>query len=219
MYLAYNDKNILFKILSCLLISVFLILTLSSSCFAGSSVSITMNNGDVYELPNFSDLMDGYDSYIIVDGSNNNVGRRTMLIFYNKDSYTPVLRLVDGSYSLVKYKAGNVGDSRSMVKYDYYYLTTSLVWQRVTTSDASGYYFDGGIVTYYSSESIYDLDGNLVFQVAPQEGELITIVNSIDFLEVMAEVLVILPILLVVVIGLLALRKGIRLLFQMLRKA
>jgi len=60
---------------------------------------------------------------------------------------------------------------------------------------------------------------DVVFQAAPQEGELTTIAKSIDFSTVLAEILGILPMTLLVLIGILSLMKAIKLLLQMLRKA
>lgn len=75
----------------------------------------------------------------------------------------------------------------------------------------------------YSSFDLKNTDGNVLFQGAPQpEGQtmstIATKITSVDFSMVMSEVLTILPIVLLIVIGLLALRKAIQLLLRTLRR-
>ena len=72
----------------------------------------------------------------------------------------------------------------------------------------------------YSNTELKNKNGDVVFQVAPQVEELTsTIAISTDYSMVLMEILGILPIVLVVVIGLLALRKAIQLLSTMLHHA
>lgn len=88
--------------------------------------------------------------------------------------------------------------------------------------DISGSSFSSASTFVFSTFDIKDTDGNLVFQAAPQEGEqtmILTKITSVDFSQVMMEVLAMLPILLVVLIGLLALRKAIQLLLKTLRQS
>ena len=71
-----------------------------------------------------------------------------------------------------------------------------------------------------SNHDIVDkVTGETVFQKAKEPGQLTTIVQSMDFLAVIKEVLGILPMILVVLIGLLSLRKVIQLMLKMLHQA
>lgn len=95
--------------------------------------------------------------------------------------------------------------------------------------------YDRTSILLYSSFDLKDNKGNVVFQKTPlveppqeeiqggqeqtQETILSTQITSVDFSQVIREVLQMLPIILAIVIGLLALRKAIRLLLQTLRKA
>lgn len=88
-------------------------------------------------------------------------------------------------------------------------------WDCISGSSTS----DGLVNVVYSNYNIKNKDGNVVFQAAPQEGELTTIAKSIDFSTVLAEILGILPMTLLVLIGILSLMKAIKLLLQTLRKA
>ena len=78
---------------------------------------------------------------------------------------------------------------------------------------------------YYSYDIFkYDVDNNkltneTVFRKAKEPTQLITIAQSMDFLAVIKEILGILPMILVVLIGLLSLRKAIQLMLKMLHQA
>ena len=97
----------------------------------------------------------------------------------------------------------------------------------IETSKSNSFYssddnFYTETVKLYSNFDIKDKDGNVVFYPAPLVGEQIeilpTITTSMDFSMVQKEILEILPVILIMLIGLLALRKAIQLLFQMLHR-
>lgn len=74
--------------------------------------------------------------------------------------------------------------------------------------------------TCISNHDVVDKDtGKTVFQKAKEPTQLTIIAKSMDFLAVIKEILGILPMILVVLIGLLALMKAIREIFRMLQKA
>ena len=102
----------------------------------------------------------------------------------------------------------------------------------MTSVDSNGEPFKGLFVQYntgmfkiiYSNEDIiYNNPENneekTLFQKAKEPSQLITIAKSTDFLAVIKEVLGILPTILVVLIGLLSLRKAIQLMLKMLHQA
>lgn len=72
----------------------------------------------------------------------------------------------------------------------------------------------------YSNYTLKSVDGNVVFQSAPhKEGILTPIATSMDFSQVMTEVLQILPMMLLILISLIGLMKAIKLLFKVLRQS
>lgn len=74
--------------------------------------------------------------------------------------------------------------------------------------------------TCISNHDVVDKDtGKTVFQKAKEPTQLTIIAKSMDFLAVIKEILGILPMILVVLIGLLALMKAIKEIFRMLQKA
>lgn len=75
-------------------------------------------------------------------------------------------------------------------------------------------------VANITNTTIKDVGGNVVFPQAPQEGATIAgLMTSIDFSMVLAEVLKMLPTILIVLIGLIALMKAIKLLYSIFRNA
>ena len=85
-------------------------------------------------------------------------------------------------------------------------------------------YNSGSYKIIYSNEDIiYNNPENneekTLFQKAKEPTQLITIAKSMDFLAVIKEILGILPMILVVLIGLLSLRKAIQLMLKMLHQA
>lgn len=74
--------------------------------------------------------------------------------------------------------------------------------------------------TCISNHDVVDKDtGKTVFQKAKEPTQLTIIAKSMDFLAVIKEILGILPMILVVLIGLLSLRKAIQLMLKMLHQA
>jgi len=211
MYLVYKDKNILFKILPCMLIAMFLIMCFSGSCFAGEIVveDVTYSTND---------FIDSFANKIIIkDTSRGGVFYCSLLtnsrVIYDSSSKT--LLTADGS---AFYDFVNIGSNSSLSKV---LLNCSDGDFRHEISSFKTEFYTYDLSKFVYSCPLYDFDGNVVFQVAPQEEEpiLTQTITSVDFSEVLAEVLAILPILLVVVIGLLALRKAIKLLLQTLHQA
>ena len=77
-----------------------------------------------------------------------------------------------------------------------------------------------GDVVISSNYDLKKVNGDLVFQPAPhKEGILTPIATSMDFSQVMTEVLQILPMMLLILISLIGLMKAIKLLFKVLRQS
>lgn len=79
---------------------------------------------------------------------------------------------------------------------------------------------DNCIFTYANYDVLNRDSNDVVFPQAPQEGATIAgLMTSIDFSMVLAEVLKMLPTILIVLIGLIALMKAIKLLYSIFRNA
>lgn len=88
------------------------------------------------------------------------------------------------------------------------------VWASIVNSSVNRKY------TCISNHDVVDKDtGKTVFQKAKEPSQLTIIAKSMDFLAVIKEILGILPMILVVLIGLLSLRKAIQLMLKMLHQA
>ena len=72
-----------------------------------------------------------------------------------------------------------------------------------------------------SSFDIYDNNGNLVFQVPPQveevQGILAPVVEKVEMSQTLSEIVKLLPLIIVVVVSFLGLRKALQMLFKVLR--
>lgn len=232
MYLAYKDTNIFFKILPCLLIVMFLAMVLSSSVFASDEIEFYDDVSKEYITMVYPTCFDGYKYYLVFT-KKLETGQIYYSFFFADSPFCY-------NYNSNKIYCVNGGT----YYYKFLYTSDSDGHKPITLFDFSGYSIDyfkvysnpynsfGSLVgasiqscnypVVYMDDN-YNVTDEVVFQGAPQETmnpvELTTIAKSIDFSAVVMEVLGILPILLVIVIGLLALRKAIQLLFQMLQKA
>lgn len=235
MYLAYKDTNMLFKILPCILIAIFLVMFIGSCCFASSSSrEITGPDGQVGTITNRDVL--AYDNIFIIMG----------------DKWAHVF-LCNGGYFAIRFKEDDTESFRIncfnsdgeeirsrvlSIGLDGYGKPFNRIISRLNSAIPSDFGNRNGGFTvgsfsakgwrnswFYTSHSVRSLneDGTMgneeVFQAAPQEGELAKVTKSIDFLEVLQEILGILPIILLIVIGLLALRKAIQVILSLLRQA
>lgn len=167
-------KNILkSKLFFILIISILLIGSISSSCFASSDFSFTAFDKNNYTFT-LNDELTSQNYYYIFSFSSSSY----TLVSYFCSNYE--LELGDGLLSVKDYSKYN----------DYYlkYYCSSLIGAHVsfdsaisdfsnltvdTLSTSSGYYFNGTVLygtCLYANHDLYNIDGTLVFQVAPQEG-------------------------------------------------
>lgn len=216
-------KNILNnRILVILSIFVILITSLCTSCFASSDLKFS--NDETYTLSDFSEFV-GNDSYIIVYGSNKNLGKRFLLLPYNKEQYKVLLYKSGDYYSLQLHSIDTDGGYNYSKKYTFRYcLDKNSAWLSGTTSDSSGFYFDGGIECVYTTDDIYDTEGNLVFQGAPQIPEITkTLVEQTTQTQIQEQLKLMitgfLKYLIVFVISVIAFWKGWKFLSKQLKRA
>lgn len=217
--------------------SFFMLFILSNSnVFAASSKSFTLKSGDKVI---FDDFPDGfvYNDYLIFydkktdvyrvfnyDSSKIHLGLRKITLDDGRINCTVKAFWPDGSC-----------DKIDGVYPGHYSLSSSTYQGKfpypVSDFSSSRFEFDEDIGdNYLCTTDIYlmDVDDNgeyclnkdkKVFLAAKEPSQLTTIAKSMDFLAVIKEILGILPMILVVLIGLLALMKAIREIFRMLQKA
>lgn len=244
-----KNRFFLHKFLPVLIVFIMFLILLCTSCFAKSDLELTTVKGytatlldldilsysnvlfiNTYNNANATGYMflsnGGYFAISFMSGDENGFklncfdadGNPVPFLYYtgincwSKSNFTTSINGLDIS----KFSEKSASTSSFIVK-----AYSNIGWSSdvITHADYS----------VFSLNSDGSLGNDLVFQGAPQVTpeepeevapvELAPLMTSINFLEVMAEVLAILPILLVVVIGLLALRKAIKLLLQTLQKA
>lgn len=220
MYLAYKDTNILFKILPCILIAIFIVMLLTSVCYAESDT-----NSFVYH----SEKLNKDITVKLPQDSENYPYRLVQEIYTEVDNgYTYFVYIFCSNKEFYALEDGKSITTEGVVYRPnfYKYPSTKFNYTIDLSSDSIYSSYNPSTSPYvmvlsnvlYSNANINDVNGNQVFLPAPQEGELVKVTKSISFLEVFQEILGILPIILLIVIGLLGLRKAINLIFQMLRK-
>lgn len=217
-------KNFLtHKFLPVMAVFMLVIFTLCTSCFASSDLKFS--NDEIYNLPDFTDIV-GNNDYCIIYGKNTNIGTRFLLLPYDKDNYQLRLVKIGDKYSLRLYSISSTPTDSNSIKYSYYYIssTSSSSWSSSSTSDTSGFYFSGGIYGVYATQDLYDLDGNLVFQVAPQIPEITkTLVEQTTQTQIQEQLKLMitgfLKYLIVFVISVIAFWKGWKFLSKQLKRA
>lgn len=216
---VYKRNGILFKVLPCILITMFVFMCFSSNVFATSTGSFTNSDGITvnYTTNDVFDTEYYFMAYAYITGG--------VTFVYYYISYVPFI--LDGYY--LTYAGAHGYDHFSPYSYDVTVDWSSLSIENYSLSATPHKWkipdcTSGRLV--YSNHDITDSSGNVVFQVAPQEETqeeletmLTSTMKSVDFSQVMTELLGILPIVLLTLILLIALMKAIRLLFRVLRQA
>ena len=167
MYLVYK-KEYFNKILFTILVFIFILMCLISPCFA--STSLVFSNGATYNLPDFSEYVDGKE-YVIFYGKNPNLGDRFVLLPYDSSKYQVLISenssSTYGDYCVLQLHTLNSdGSYNYRKKFDYYYLSSlsSSSWYSSTTSDDSGFSFRGGLYGYYTTKDLYNTEFELFSQ-------------------------------------------------------
>lgn len=190
---------------------IVLLFVMTTGSFANSD--ITFYNGNTYSLPDFSSYVENKD-YCIFYGTNKNMGLQFILVPYDSSSYSIKVEKSAGFYSL------RLSNRFDIIKYNYYCCSLgSSSWSQGQTSDYSGYYFNGGIVDFLTTKDIYDQNGDVVFQKAPQATHLAQVVEQAKPEKTMEEIVGILPVVLITLISLIALWKGLQAISRILYRA
>lgn len=226
---VYKREGILFKILPCLLIAMYAIM-----CLFGSSVQATGNEAYTFDYDNHTITYDN-KTYKI----NDDIFSKKYICFTSNGGLSISVFCsdypfyVDGSaHSSTSDKCYTV---RSYDENKFYYYTFSSsnmhnVLPYLQSWDLSHYFTSVGVsssykfgpeYTYLSNFDIKDENDEVVFQGASQvlATQIKTQVQGIQLQEVIQEIIQILPLIIVVVVSFLGLRKALSLLLTLLRRS
>lgn len=132
-------------------------------------------------------------------------------------------------YSSIPFGFEGNGNSffNNAIHYRCFYDINSSFWtapvECVSSNNKSNMSYQPDTTTYVSNHDVLDLNGNVVFPKAPQEEQveltLLPVVEQVEMKGILQEILEILPIVMIVVVSYLALRKALSLLFQLLHQS
>lgn len=213
---VYKRTGILFKILPCIFLVIFIGMICCSSCFA----SINFNyNDEVYDFPDIPSSLtfnrgedtfkvSDYDYLLIIYYDNPNYG--FAFILHNDDS------LLIKDYSVDKKEIVIDGGFLS-VCYD---KTQSEYILAGSSKNTTSIYKPLSEITF-SNVNIVNEDGSVVFQAPPQVGEAVIAkqIQPKEMNKTLQEIVGILPIVMIVVVSYLALRKALKMLSTSLRNS
>lgn len=178
MYLAYKDTNILFKILPCLLITIFFVLIMSSYSF-GATFDFTFNESE-YSL-NLDDEITIFKYMVFtyyVDGSYPYYHRGEFFVSDEPITFTrqptesiPNYTFVTSSGALYHYNF-TVSSSTSYRKFSVIQSSLeSMTFSKFSRVGGLGSSFLHPSYIYGSNESIYSVDGELEFEVIDDQSK------------------------------------------------
>lgn len=206
MELVYKKTGILFKLLPCLLAVMVAFMTLyGSKVYA---VTILDNNTEI-ELPDFPSDYEDFSYYFLSKDNNNN-----SYTLYVGDSPFLYCTIEGSNYVLTSIKYYTYHLSNNEWTLDFKHLNSS---SRDTIPDNDTY------SCLFTSHDILDSEGNVVFQAPTQEvgsqGIIAEQTQGVQMDKTLQEILGILPVVLVVIVGLIAIRKGIVMIKTFLKKS
>lgn len=147
-------------------------------------------------------------------------------ILWISDSLPNTLYL---EYSSIPFGFEGNGNSffNNAVHYRCVYDVNSSSWgtplEYSSNNNKSTMFYQPNTTTFVSNHDVLDLNGNVVFPKAPQEEQveltLLPVVEQVEMKGILQEILEILPIVMIVVVFYLALRKALSLLFQLLHQS
>lgn len=222
---VYKKDGLFLKIIFSLFISMFVIMTLvGSKVFASWALEGEYFNGDSFSFEALPDLPEGCDSYLLCDISYNNDN----FFIYAWDSSTTYISQRQSNGLISFHKKGtsesSTGYRTSHTSWNNW--STWAKWSSLSNVNSHGYtskcYTNKALYNYDNVSTLKDSDDNILFQAPPQQVEATTILTPIvqgQEMKPLQEILQILPIVMIVVVSYLALRKGLRMLFNFLRQS
>lgn len=242
MYQVYKKTGILFKILPCFLIVMYIVMILyGTSVYAASTQQVNLPD-DVINI-NFDDGFDDYKYYGVLvyacPVSNGSYAGSYFVYASNSIPYISGVKYLQDTNEIYRYTLtcdeeffylsayGGISPliyDGSTLEFSELYLGTSGVKvDLITTNDLifTDEQREQTVITSTFNFDLKDVEGNLVFPGATQEVATVIPekITSVDFSQVLQEVLGILLILLPVVILVISLMKAIKLLLRVLHQA
>lgn len=182
-----------------LLLLIFLILFIFSSNIFAVVLDV---DGSQVKLPDIN-----FKHYVVLKGDN-------YYLMALDDVYSESANVCKAGDSSYKYCEGvTTSNDNYLIKFPYYSLNGN-EWNLVTSVSN---WTAGGLSVIYSTENIY-YNNEIFFQKAPQ-GVLTQIVEQVEMREVMTEIIKIIPLIIVVVVSFLGLRKALQILSMVLHRA
>lgn len=199
------EKNKFFthRFLPILSVFLFVAFVFTSSVFASSDLSA--NNGNIYTLPDFTDEMKQYPNYLIFVENNGALFNLVFLVDDNGYFYNDSTGIHSYGRLLL---CSSTGDNYYNSRYEVSSGTIAKIGQPITSSSV-----------FISSVDIYkDVNKNEIFFQKPPIPALVEIMKQEKAeMKTIQEILGILPLILVVVVSFLGLRKALSWLLTLLR--
>lgn len=215
---VYKRKGfIIYKLIPCLIITMFAFMCLFGSYVCATDVTFADDNLDV----TFTNVNLPYDSYAVFVRRSSDYD---VYYIYSWDSSTSKLLYRLSSSGNTSFKCVDSSNNKT----SYYYCavrsdqsfdcsTREFTLRDSSVTQSYPYY------CLYTNTNIYDYDNpnEVVFQAPPQQVEGLGIIaektQGVEMNKILQEIVAILPVVLLVIVGILAIRKAIMFLIQLLK--
>ena len=232
MELAYKKQNIfLYKFMPCLLFFIVSLMCLFGSYVYAYNSLNSSNDSYFYSITGLH-----FDEFICNDVSLlstlNQYELSEMIAFY-ESSYGSYYFIFTNDHYTYNGSSSNLTSGSAMINeastelVKVFYYPNDLSQNSITHNSSANYpteYFSNSYSLVYSSYDILDTNGNVVFQAPPQQvegtqGIIAEKTQGVEMSKTLAEITGILPVILLTIVGILAVRKVIQFLMVLMRKA
>lgn len=218
MELVYKKQGfIVNKFLPCLLITMFAFMCLFGSYVCATDVTFYNN-----DLPiTITGMNNPYDNYAIFIDTNTGHDYDVYYIFSWDSTSSKLLYNLNSSGS-TSFRC--VDSNNNKVDYYFSFARSDNLDISSRTFDVKSSSFTPGNPYYfvYTNTNIYDYNNHdlVVFQAPPQqvEGIIASQTQGVEMNRILQEIVAILPVVLVVIVGILAIRKAIQFLTQLMKR-
>lgn len=213
---VYKKTGILFKLLPCLLATIIAFMTLYGSFVYGFTVE---NDSETIELPEINDIVKDYNYYFIMYNQ-----KFSPFCYYLYLSNTPFYVSSELTESNEHYTFRWVRNNGSYSSYSFNPSSdTDWVFANTSSYNPVDSFSSKYQPLLYNNYDILDEESNVVFQAPTQEvgtqGIIAEQTQGVQMDKTLQEILGILPVVLVVIVALIAIRKGIAMIRISLKKS